>query len=112
MPPSFLEKATAFRRRLQGLAPSALAQPASRYNSSVIRRACSVCGKEGSKELEVHHIIHQEKAKKGKVAPGVSKNHAGNLAVLCEECHTKHHTGQIEIIGWKETSAGKILLTS
>ena len=112
MPPSFLEKATAFRRRLQGLAPSALAQPASRYNSSVIRRACSVCGKEGSKELEVHHIIHQEKAKKGKVAPGVSKNHAGNLAVLCEECHTKHHTGQIEIIGWKETSAGKMLITS
>ena len=111
MPPSFLEKATAFRRRLQGLAPSALSQPTSRYNSSVIRRACSVCGKEGASELEVHHIIHQERAKKGKVAPGVSKNHAGNLAVLCEECHTKHHTGQIKIIGWKETSAGKMLIT-
>jgi len=111
MPTAFLEKANSFRRRLQGQAPSVFEAPQSRYNSSVIRRSCSVCSKDGVHELEVHHIVEQKKAIKGKVAPGVSKNHAGNLAVLCEECHTKHHKGEIEIVGWKETSAGKMLIT-
>ena len=111
MPTVFLEKAVAFRRRLQGQASSVFQAPLSRYNSSVIRQACSICSADGVRSLEVHHIIPQEKAKKGKVAPGVPMNHAGNLAVLCEECHTKHHRGDIDIIGWKETSAGKTLIT-
>ena len=111
MPTVFLEKAVAFRRRLQGVAP-VLEAPQSRYNPDVIRRECSICKKNGHHDLEVHHIIHQEKAVKGFVTPGIKKNHAGNLAVLCEECHTKHHTGEITIIGWQETSSGKVLLTN
>ena len=111
MPSVFLDKAVAFRRRLQGAAP-VLEAPQSRYNPDVIRRECSICKKNGHHDLEVHHIIHQEKAVKGFVAPGTKKNHAGNLAVLCEECHTKHHTGEITIIGWKETSSGKVLVTN
>jgi 5-methylcytosine-specific restriction endonuclease McrA len=111
MPTVFLDKAVAFRRRLQGVAP-VLEAPQSRYNPDVIRRECSICKKNGHHDLEVHHIIHQEKAVKGFVTPGIKKNHAGNLAVLCEECHTKHHTGEITIIGWQETSSGKVLLTN
>jgi DNA mismatch repair protein MutS len=111
MPTAFLDKATAFRRRLQGVATT-MEAPQSRYNSSVIRRVCSICKNDVSKELEVHHIVHQESAIKGFVAPGIKKNHAGNLTVLCEDCHTKHHTGQIEIIGWQETSAGKVLVVN
>ena len=111
MPTVFLDKAVAFRRRLQGQAASVFQAPISRYNINVVRHACSVCSADGIHTLEVHHIIPQEKAKKGKVAPGVQMNHAGNLAVLCEECHTKHHRGDIEIIGWKDTSAGKVLVT-
>ena len=111
MPTVFLDKAVAFRRRLQGAAP-VLEAPQSRYNSDVIRRECSICKKNGHHDLEVHHIIHQEKAVKGFVTPGIKKNHAGNLAVLCEECHTKHHAGEITIIGWQETSSGKVLLTN
>jgi len=111
MPTTFLDKATAFRHRLQGVA-AATEAPQSRYNSSVIRRICSICDNDISKELEVHHILHQESAVKGFVTPGIKKNHAGNLTVLCEECHTKHHTGQIEIIGWQETSAGKVLVVN
>ena len=111
MPSVFLDKAVAFRRRLQGAAP-VLEAPQSRYNSDVIRRECSICKKEGSQNLEVHHIIHQEKAVKGFVTPGIKKNHAGNLAVLCEECHTKHHAGEITILGWQETSSGKVLRTA
>ena len=111
MPTVFLDKAVAFRRRIQGQAATVFEAPKSRYNSNVIRHACSVCTQDGIHMLEVHHIIPQEKAKKGKVAPGVPMNHAGNLAVLCEECHDKHHRGDIEIIGWKETSAGKTLVT-
>ena len=111
MPTAFLDKATAFRRRLQGVATT-MEAPQSRYNSSIIRRVCSICKNDVSKELEVHHIVHQESAIKGFVAPGIKKNHAGNLTVLCEGCHTKHHTGQIEIIGWQETSAGKVLVVN
>ena len=111
MPTVFLDKAVAFRRRLQGAVP-VLEAPQSRYNSDVIRRECSICKKEGSKNLEVHHIIHQEKAVKGFVTPGIKKNHAGNLAVLCEDCHTKHHAGEITILGWQETSSGKVLRTA
>jgi len=111
MPTAFLDKATAFRQRLQGVATT-MEAPQSRYNSSVIRRVCSICKNDVSKELEVHHIVHQESAIKGFVAPGIKKNHAGNLTVLCEGCHTKHHTGQIEIIGWQETSAGKVLVVN
>jgi len=112
MPSVFLDKAVAFRRRLQGAAPSILEAPQSRYNPDVIRRECSICKKNGHRDLEVHHIIHQEKAVKGFVTPGIKKNHAGNLAVLCEECHTKHHAGEITIIGWKETSSGKVLVAN
>ena len=111
MPTAFLDKATAFRRRLQGVAP-VLDAPQSRYNSSVIRRICSICKNNASAELEVHHIVHQEMAVNGFIAPGIKKNHAGNLTVLCEECHTKHHTGEIEIKGWEETSAGKMLVVN
>jgi DNA mismatch repair protein MutS len=111
MPTAFLDKATAFRRRLQGVATT-MEAPQSRYNSSIIRRVCSICKNDVSKELEVHHIVHQESAIKGFIAPGIKKNHAGNLTVLCEGCHTKHHTGQIEIIGWQETSAGKVLVVN
>ena len=111
MPAAFLDKATAFRRRLQGVA-AAMEAPQSRYNSSVIRRICSICKNDASIELEVHHIIHQETAVNGFVAPGIKKNHAGNLTVLCEGCHTKHHTGQIEIVGWQDTSAGKVLVVN
>ena len=111
MPTAFLDKATAFRRRLQGVAP-VLNAPQSRYNSSVIRRVCSICKNDASAELEVHHIIHQETAVDGFVAPGIKKNHAGNLTVLCEGCHTKHHTGEIDIIGWQDTSAGKVLVVN
>ena len=111
MPTAFLDKATAFRRRLQGVAAT-MEAPQSRYNGSIIRRSCSICKNDAFAELEVHHIIHQESAVKGFVAPGIKKNHAGNLTVLCEDCHTKHHTGQIEIIGWQETSAGKVLVVN
>ena len=111
MPTVFLDKAVAFRRRLQGVA-GVLEAPQSRYNSEVIRHECSICKKNGYRDLEVHHIIHQEKAVKGFVTPGIKKNHAGNLAVLCEECHTKHHAGEITIVGWQETSSGKVLITN
>ena len=112
MPSAFLEKATEFRRRLNGQAiGGALGAPLSHYNSSVIRKSCEVCKKPGSHDLEVHHLVPQEVAKKKKkmVSPGIHMNQKSNLAVLCEECHTKHHKGLLEIEGWLDTSSGPIL---
>jgi DNA mismatch repair ATPase MutS len=112
MPSAFLEKATEFRRRLKGQAMGgALGAPLSRYNSSVVRKACEICKKPGSHDLEVHHLVPQEVAKKKNkmIAPGIHMNQKSNLAVLCEECHTKHHKGLLEIEGWLDTSSGPVL---
>jgi DNA mismatch repair protein MutS len=112
MPSAFLEKATEFRRRLNGQAMAgALGAPLSRYNSAVVRKACEVCKKPGSHDLEVHHLVPQEVAKKKNkmVAPGIHMNQKSNLAVLCEKCHTKHHKGLLVIEGWLDTSSGPIL---
>lgn len=49
---------------------------------------CQGCkGKSGDKILNVHHI---ESRKTGGDAPG-------NLITLCSSCHTKHHSGEIEL---------------
>ena len=32
-----------------------------------------------------------------------------NCVCLCNKCHRLHHTGIIKIIGWKNSSIGKIL---
>jgi DNA mismatch repair protein MutS len=80
----------------------------SRYNAAVIVRACEVCG--SSDALETHHIVHQAAADAaGRIAPGTSKHVASNLVVLCDACHDKHHAGLLEIKGWIQTSAGRVL---
>lgn len=104
MDAEFLRLAFDFRKRLftAGYAHG------SAYNPKVIVRACEVCG--DSEALETHHIVPQASAdKKGKIAAGVHKNTAANLVVLCEDCHTKHHSGMLEIQGWVATSGGRKL---
>jgi DNA mismatch repair protein MutS len=111
LPNSFLEKAMAFRRRLEGIAEGgALSAPGSSYNPTIVRRSCEVCKQPGSVDLEVHHIVHQEDAnEKGFVQHGVHKNRASNLVVLCDKCHTSHHKGGLKINGWQDTSDGREL---
>jgi DNA mismatch repair protein MutS len=106
MDSGFLAKAIQIRKQLENT-PSI--QKVSRYNAAVPIQMCNVCGaKEG---LETHHIVPQAEANQaGFVDVGKHKNDVGNLVILCDSCHSKHHSGALQIGGWIQTSAGKELV--
>ena len=79
----------------------------SRYNSEVSVRRCEIC--KSTKDLESHHIKHQSTAKNGFVDDGQKTHSVSNLTVLCDYCHKAHHSGNLEIIGWMDTSEGRTL---
>ena len=72
-------------------------EKASSYNSECIVRICEICKCQISHLLEVHHIKHQKDG---------GSNDLRNLIVVCEECHDKHHAGELEIAQAKQTSEG------
>jgi DNA mismatch repair protein MutS len=82
-------------------------QSSSRYNAAVKILECEVCGSVAN--LETHHIKHQATAQNGFVDGGQRTHHASNLTVLCGACHDKHHNGNIRIMGWMDTSEGRVL---
>jgi DNA mismatch repair protein MutS len=94
LPPGFLERATVLRKTLGGWVTPTV----SRYSTKAVLNACSVCG--STHKLEAHHIVHQ--ADGGNDSPG-------NLACLCATCHDDHHAGRLQIRGWKDSSAGRVL---
>jgi DNA mismatch repair protein MutS len=92
LPFSFMERAYSIRNHIGG---ERSAQ--SSWNSSVFRKSCELCGCSIASELEVHHIEHREDG--GNNAPR-------NLAVVCKECHHKHHDEGMEIPPLQQTSEG------
>jgi hypothetical protein len=56
--------------------------------------------------LEVHHIIPQKDYTNSILPNGQNKDHIRNLIVVCQSCHDKHHSNQIEIGSVKQTSNG------
>jgi DNA mismatch repair protein MutS len=108
MDAEFLRRAVDIRRRLENGSEMG---KASRYNAAVPVQACNVCG--ANKGLETHHIRPQAEADaRGFVAQGAHKNDVGNLVVLCESCHDRHHRGELTIRGWIQTSEGRQLSTA
>jgi len=53
---------------------------------------CEVCGIDDKTILEKHHIIERTEID--------TSNNDYNLAVICSNCHSKHHFGNLEIIGF------------
>ncbi len=81
----------------------------SNYNKDIYMFECAVC--KSKKNLETHHILPQKDCDdyKGKDKPHIKKNSIANLVILCSKCHDKHDRGDINIIGWMETSNGRVL---
>jgi hypothetical protein len=52
---------------------------------------CEVCGEGNKKLLHRHHIVERTDLD--------SNNDDFNIAIVCANCHTKIHTGDLEIIG-------------
>jgi hypothetical protein len=63
------------------------------------RRAgkCHICPEKDYDLLDVHRIL-------------AGKDYSNtNCVCLCSLCHRKHHRGKIKILGWFNSSKGKIL---
>lgn len=87
--------------------PKLLNTKKSKYNSGIFVDKCEICG--STKELDIHHIEHQEETLKGGKKTQKTKNDKNNLVSLCKECHNNHHNGTLDIKGWIQTSEGKKL---
>jgi DNA mismatch repair protein MutS len=113
LPDEFLEYANSIRVKYRGVnskTPTASilddATP-SRYNAAKLRRVCELCEKK--RGTEVHHLQHQENADLNDYIGHMHKNHAANLATLCEECHQKIHKTGTEHIKVKTGKGTKIV---
>ena len=107
LPSEFLKKAHEVRSEIEEVSPLLQSTKQSRYNKEVFVQECKVC--QTQKSTEVHHIKEQHTASKEGFIYHFHKNNAHNLVPLCESCHHLVHTNFLKIIGYKETSDGKIL---
>jgi DNA mismatch repair protein MutS len=113
MPQEVLEEAIKFRRALQGEKVEEELAPSS-WNSSIVSKACEVCGATLQKDLEVHHIRPRAEAKmlsnpqlRRFDDDGLARDSVRNLIVVCSKCHDAHHSAQIDISPILDTSAGQ-----
>lgn len=63
-------------------------------------KKCKICGEDDYSTLAVHRIKHGEHG---------GKYTFNNTVILCANCHSKHHAGTIEILGWVNSTAGRLL---
>jgi DNA mismatch repair protein MutS len=105
LPFEFIEQALKNRHKIMG---STIQQEAtsSSWNTDIVRKECEVCKKQITSNLEVHHIKERASAINGVLDDGSHMNDKRNLIVICNICHDKTHSGQIEIGEVKMTSNG------
>ena len=83
----------------------------SHFNRNVYSDHCEICNKNYREvQLDVHHIKQQSESNcYGIIGDNdFHKNNLHNLVVLCKSCHTQVHQDLINILGWIETSEGKV----
>lgn len=104
LPRDMVEHAFYLRRKLIGEHAVEDAKK-SEWSADIQRHKCSSCGKMAT-DLEVHHLNQRAFAKDGRNSDGTDLNHIRNLAVLCSECHDKHHAGRLHVGEVIDTSEG------
>jgi hypothetical protein len=57
----------------------------------LIIQECEVCGEKDTSVLELHHIVPRTDSN--------TNNDPYNLAIICANCHSKNHRGNLKIIG-------------
>ena len=105
LPFDILKQAHTFRTQLLGETNVEEASGSS-WNSLVVKKECEVCKASLVRDLEVHHIRQRAEAKDSLFEDGTKMNDLRNLIVVCQACHDKHHSGEIEIGAEKQTSKG------
>jgi hypothetical protein len=107
LPRDMIEAAFQMRRDLLGTTSVEEAQQTT-WTSDLVRTKCSACGTECSQGLEVHHLEERSKSTNSRNLDGTALNHVRNLAVLCSDCHTKHHGGMLYVGAVEDTSEGPV----
>lgn len=85
-----------------------LSNPITAYNARKIRGKCELCGE--ARGEEIHHLQQQKYADDDGFIGAIHKNHCGNLASVCEKCHTKLHTESKQIVRKKTTDGFKLIV--
>jgi len=99
-----MKNAEMIKKELQGINNTIINTKNSNYNSSIYLDICEVC--KVNKGKETHHINYQVSSDKNGKFDNFDKNINHNLICICEDCHKKEHSGEIGIIGYKQTSKG------
>ena len=76
----------------------------SKYNSDKIKGICEICNVCEGKE--VHHLIYQKEFNKKN---SNIKNHKANLINICEKCHDKIHSENLNLKIYKTSNGYEIL---
>ena len=93
LPKEFMDKAFELRNRYFPESRGELSHQPTRYNAQKIRSICELCKCEIA--TEIHHLAQQKDATADGFIGSFHKNHAANLAAVCEQCHLKmHHTDE------------------
>jgi DNA mismatch repair protein MutS len=104
----FLEMANIIRKKIIKQHDHITSIKSSNYNANVFQDKCMICG--GERE-HIHHIKFQSDADENKMISEINahKNIEHNQVALCESCHHKVHSNEIEINGYIITSFGREL---
>jgi len=105
---NFMDLTLQIKNELTNNFSSMISGKTSRYNSSVLMMECEFCKKKNV-PLESHHINFQKDCDDNKRVTNkkhIQKDSKANLAVICEECHNKIHSNEIEINKKIKTSKG------
>ena len=104
----FMELTLQIKNELTNNFATMISGKTSRYNSAVLMIECEICHK-NNVSLESHHINFQKDCDENKRVNNkkhIGKDDKANLAVICEDCHNKIHTNEIEINKKVKTSKG------
>jgi DNA mismatch repair protein MutS len=107
LPEDFLERAYVIRNKYYPINQGELAHKTSVYNAKKVRGLCEICKIELSEE--VHHLSPQKDADKKGFIGTFHKNHAANLAAVCEKCHQQLHAKPTQKIVRKKTTKGYVI---
>ena len=95
MDPKFLELANGIRRELEGIPDQLVPAKTSRYNRNIYMVKCYFCP--NVVQLQTHHIREQSKADERGYIEHVPVHSIPNVLPVCQECHHKIHSGEIQI---------------
>jgi DNA mismatch repair protein MutS len=91
----FIRRAMEIRAETSDMSVEILPPTKSRYNSTVYRDRCSICGSQT--DLHTHHLAPQKQADEAGFIGSMPKDISGNLVTLCETCHHRTHKENLNI---------------